>query len=276
MIRASSAKRCAAEIFNKKKDHARCLPAAQRFVLLDLLEIKLTRVVPNLKPRSRIYLVVQLVIGCKNVYHFHEGITKQSTVKHKQTTKYNGAAVFPVVKDVSAFFIDLEVSNLPDDDVSLEIFSSGNAKVYLLTKTMLKLQMRKTRSVLPSTPRPTRMRAASEPPIDFFKLLEQQEFEIAHHEIARIFFDSDENTCAHDTHNYYSSYNADDCYITKSTKLIKHNKQNNAFLHRRLISVLHLHKLMKLTYGLLSTDWAGWKVVYRHSPPVDGIITPPS
>ncbi|KAG8320680.1 hypothetical protein J6590_062572 [Homalodisca vitripennis] len=53
--RASSAKRCAVgkhQIFNKKKDHARCLPAAQRFALLALLEKKLTRVVPNLKPRS--------------------------------------------------------------------------------------------------------------------------------------------------------------------------------------------------------------------------------
>ncbi|KAG8271014.1 hypothetical protein J6590_072550 [Homalodisca vitripennis] len=52
--RASSAKRCAAGRHRAiDEDHARCLPAAQRFALLALLEKKLTRVVPNLKPRSR-------------------------------------------------------------------------------------------------------------------------------------------------------------------------------------------------------------------------------
>ncbi|KAG8281493.1 [Pyruvate dehydrogenase [acetyl-transferring]]-phosphatase 1, mitochondrial [Homalodisca vitripennis] len=38
--------------FSINEDHARCLPAAQRFALLALLEKNLTRVVPNLKPRS--------------------------------------------------------------------------------------------------------------------------------------------------------------------------------------------------------------------------------
>ncbi|KAG8249029.1 hypothetical protein J6590_029379 [Homalodisca vitripennis] len=51
---AARRKRCAAGRHRAiDEDHAQCLPAAQRFALLALLEKKLTRVVPNLKPRSQ-------------------------------------------------------------------------------------------------------------------------------------------------------------------------------------------------------------------------------